>query len=164
LKLKQFQKTTLVIYEITDVSLKITPQSILKKETREILFENILVKDMYELPYHNKSLLPYIYVFVFVFGSTTPYSFINPRVGWTLPIVFGVLTFLYVFLYFIKRKKIYIPTKDQGMISLFNKQPDKKSVERFIEILEEKVNHASAKIPKKTDLNEFIGQYFAKDK
>ena len=156
MKLKQFHSTTLVVFEITDISLKITPQRLFKKETHEVLLENILIKDVYELEYHSKSILTYIFIFVLLFGVFAEHSFLNPHPDWTLPAIFGALAILFVIRFFIKRTKIYIPTKEQGLIRLFQKQPDKKTVEEFIYILEGKVNLASKKIPEKINLKEFI--------
>jgi hypothetical protein len=164
LKLRQFHQTTLITFEITDISLKITSQKLLKKETRDIPFKDILMKDRYELEYHHKSVLPYLSVFTFIAGYLAFFSLINDRMGWTAPSIFAVLSLLCVLRFFISRTKIHIPTKEQGMISLFQKEPGKKSVDPFIHLLEGKVSLSSHKGPRKSDLDEFAEDYFKKNK
>jgi hypothetical protein len=164
LKLSQLHKNAFVIFELTDTCLKITSYRLFKKETREILYEDIIVKDLYELEYRNRYVLSYLYVCVFLFGYFAFYYFLNPRMGWITPLIFGILMLICIIRFFIRRMKIYIPAKDQAVISFFKEQPGKKTVEEFIHILEGKADIARRKGPKEDPINDFITHYFPKNK
>jgi hypothetical protein len=112
------------------------------------------VNDIYELPYHNRFYPGLVYVFLSLFGFIGFYAFVNPRFGWTASLIFGVLAILTIVLYFIKRIRIYIPTQDHGMISLFQKQPSGESVNSFLDHLKGKVSLVVKKA-KKEPLEEF---------
>jgi hypothetical protein len=122
------------------------------------------VKDLYELESRNRYVLSYLYVFVFLFGYFAFYYLVNPRLGWFVPLILGILMLLCVIRFFVKRMRIYIPTKDKGVISFFQKQPTKKHVERFIHILEGRVDLVKHKRSKEDTMNDFINTYFSKDK
>ena len=62
----------------------------------------------------------------------------------------------FIIRFLMKRKRIFIPVKDQEIVRLFHKQPNEKSVDDFIHILEGKVNLAAKKKPEKTDLKDFV--------
>lgn len=168
MKLKQFHNSKIVTCRITDTSLIINIQGLFSKKVYEILFENILIKDKYVLEYRDKSLLVYTFLSVFFFGISAEHSFqtylfeknqsSHSLSDWVFPIVFGLLTVINIVRFFITRRRILIPTKGQGLIKLFQKQPDKKSVDEFIYALEGRINLMTKKRPEKTDLKEFIAE------
>ncbi|HEY0030294.1 MAG TPA: hypothetical protein VGC65_06010 [Bacteroidia bacterium] len=160
MKLKQFHNLQLVIFEITDVSLKITVRKLFKKEIRETRFEDIQLKDRYELEYRDKAILSYIYICITFFVFFATHAALESHPDWTYTAIAGAVWFLFMLRFFTKRMKIYIPTTDKGIIRLYQKQPDKKSVEEFIYILEGKVNLAAKKMPEKDHLKKFGEEYF----
>lgn len=127
------------------------------------------MKDRYELEYHDKSFLGYIFVSLTLFVFFAEHAFMNSQFlffaqhsarnsisEWTGTIILGALSFYFIIRFLMKRTRIFIPVIDQRIIRLFTKQPGKKSVEEFIRILEGKVNLAAKKRPEKTDLKDFI--------
>ncbi len=147
MKLKQFHSSTLVVFEITDVSLKTTTQKIWTKHTDEYFFEDILIKDVYELIHHKKYAFGYIFVFMAFFVHFGIELALNPTTGRMPTIISGVLILLAIANVFITQTKIYIPTKKQGLIRLYKNKPSKKKVQEFIYVLEGKVKLAKKTAP-----------------
>lgn len=145
LKLKQFHGSTLFIFEITDSSLKITQQKIWKKNTEHYFFEDVLIKDVYELVHHKKYAYGYVFVFMAFFVHFGIELALNSHTGARPTIISATLTVLSIANVFITETKIYIPTKKQGIIRLYKNKPSNKRVQEFIYILEGKI-----KIAKKT--------------
>lgn len=157
MKLIQFHSFTPVIFEVTDISLKVRQKKILKKETEEFLFENILIKDIYELKHNNRYALGYIFVCVSFFVHSGIGLALNPKhAEWMSTAISGAITFAFIIRYYIPATKIFIPTKKQGLIRLYKNRPSKKKVQEFIYILEGKVNLSTKKKPEKEDLNQFL--------
>lgn len=158
MKLRQFHNTTFVTYEITETALIVTARAVFRKKTREYLFVNILIKDQYELEHYDKSNLSYITVFLILFGFCAEHEFMQSHSNWTFSIIFAALAVVFIVRFMLKKIKIFIPTKGQGLIHLFQKQPAKKVVHDFMYALEGKVNLHSKKRPEKTDLRHFISE------
>ncbi|MGZ4057194.1 MAG: hypothetical protein ACXVPU_15365 [Bacteroidia bacterium] len=133
-------------------------RKIFKKEKHEIPFEDILIKDLYELKLHDKSALGYVFVCGIFFFRFAEELFLNPGSGKMPFIIFGSLTLLSVLRFFIARTKIFIPTKKDGLIRIWKNTAGKKRLKELIYVLEGKVNLASKKIPAKNDLSEFISK------
>ena len=156
MKLKQFHNYTLVVFEINDAMLKVTPKKILNRKTQEFLFQNILIKDIYEIKHHDRYAYGYVAFFLTFLIHFAVESILNPNTDRTMVIVFSILTVLSIVRVFFTRTKIYIPTKDQGLIKLYKKKPSRKKVQEFIYVLEGRALLAAKKVSAKPDLKEFI--------
>ena len=138
MKLRQFHNYTVIVSEITPTSLRICRQKILRKETEEYLFENILIKDIYEIKHHDRYAYGYVFLFGAILGEFGLVALLNPGTEKTGIIIFSVLTVLSIVRVFLTRTKIYIPTKDQGLIKFYKMKPSKRKVREFLFELEGK--------------------------
>lgn len=157
MKLSQYHNLTLTTFEIKDFSLLVTERTIFKKKTQEILFEDILIKDIYDFKYNDRYALGYIFVGITFFVTfAVEYALNTKHANWKPTAVSGIVTLIFISRYIIPIIKIHIPTKNQGMIRFHKNKPSKKSVNEFIYVLEGKVNLVSKKKPEKEDLSEFL--------
>ena len=157
MKLSQFHNTTLTTFEIKDSSLLVTERSILKKRTQEILFQDILIKDVYDFQHHDRYALGYIFVGITFFVTfAVEYALNTQHANWKPTAVSGIVTLIFISRYMIPIIKIHVPTKNQGMIRFHKNKPSKKSVDEFIYVLEGKVNLVAKKTPEKEDLSQFL--------
>lgn len=156
MKLTQRHNSSLHIFEIKDASLNLIEQSLLKRTKKEILFQDILIKDMYELKHHNSYGLGYVSFFICFLVFFIVEMILNPEADRTVLIVVATLTLLSIISYFINTIKIYIPTKGNRIIRLYKNRPNKKRVNEFIYFLEGKVKLAAKKMPEKENLSRFL--------
>lgn len=157
MKLRQYNNLTLTTFEIKDFSLLVTEQSIFKKKTQEILFEDILIKDIYDFQHHDRYALGYIFVSITFFVTFAVEYALNTQHGnWKPTVVSGIVTLIFISKYMIPIIKIHVPTKNHGMIRFHKNKPSKKSVVDFIYVLEGKVNLIAKKTPEKVDLSDFL--------
>ena len=157
MKLTQFHNSTLTTFEIKDSSLLVTERSIFKKKTQEILFEDILIKDVYDFQHHDRYALGYIFVgMTFFVTFAVEYALNTQHANWKPTAVSGIVTLIFISRYMIPILKIHIPTKNQGMIRFHKSKPNKKSVREFIYVLEGEVNLVAKKKPEKEDLSDFL--------
>ena len=137
--------------------LKVTERSIFKKKTQEILFEDILLKDVYDFQHHDRYALGYIFVgMTFFVTFAVEYALNTQHANWKPTAVSAIVTLIFISRYMIPIIKIHIPTKNQGMILFHKSKPSKKSVDEFIYVLEGKVNLVTKKTPDKEDLSDFL--------
>lgn len=157
MKLSQYHNLTLTTFEIKDFSLLVSEQSIFKKKTQEILFEDILIKDIYDFQHHDRYALGYIFVGITFFVTFAVEYALNTQHGnWKPTVVSGIVTLIFISKFMIPILKIHVPTKNHGMIRFHKNKPSKKSVDDFIYVLEGKVNLVAKNKPEKEELSDFL--------
>ena len=153
MKLKQFNDFTLVSFEMNNSSLEVTKQKILRREKEEYLLKDILITDTYALKYHHKSALGGVIFFGGLFVHSAFEPILNPGTSWFTTDVFGALALLFIIRFFVPTLRIFIPTKDQGLIRLYMNKPSKRKVREFMYALEgnvqlvNKISLAKSKYP-----------------
>src|ERR1043166_5014869 len=118
MKLKQLHQNTWVSLQGEEHLLRVKARTLFKSRVIEVAYKDILIRDRYELPYHNKYCLGTSAFFFVLCLDFAKEPFFNPGSSWRLPVVFGVLTLIEVTRLMIPRRRILIPTKDQGLIRL----------------------------------------------
>lgn len=139
MKLRQFNEYTLTTFETNDVSLKVTHQKLFKRKKEEYLLKDILISDIYALKHHHKSAIGAVVFFGGLFVHAIFEPILNPASNWHTAEFFGAFTFIFIVRFFVPSIRIFIPTKDQGLIRLYMNQPSKKKVKEFMLDLQAKV-------------------------
>ncbi|MFL5764259.1 MAG: hypothetical protein ACJ77K_09980 [Bacteroidia bacterium] len=159
MKIRQLHINTLVSLETGEQSVTITMRTIFGKRAHEVKYKDLLVEDIYKLPFHN----PYHFGEAVVFLAAG----VRLAVGsilmgqWILTYtILGIATAL-VARFIFPKTRIYIPTKAQGLIRLYEKEPSRSKVNEFVEELRSKAKLFEVKEKKgevKIDLEELLNR------